>query len=134
MLHNTPQIIQTSSANVGADTTTTSTTFVDLLSLTMYINSNPVVIYFSVSGNNTTASTRVSFQLVIDGIATRGFSYICVSSGNGGSGAIVYKTQPLFYGNHTFKIQWLTSGGTAQVLAGSGASDNAYLVVDEVTI
>jgi hypothetical protein len=127
-----PQVIQTQYSALAVDTSTTSTSFVDLMSLTLATDSNRTITYFSAAGNNATSATALRFQLLIDGVVTRGCNTRCVSSGNGGTVSLVYYSSVLTPGSHTFKIQWSVSAGTGTINASTGTSDNAVLLVEEV--
>lgn len=52
-LYERPQIVQTAFTEITVDTTTTSTSFTDLLTLTIVTDNNPVISYFSVSADCT---------------------------------------------------------------------------------
>jgi len=129
-------IRQTAYTEITTSTTTTSTTYVDLLSLTITTGANSVIAHFSASNANSADTQWTEFQLVLDGTPLRGIAYESVSSGNGDSGSIVYKTSVLTAGSHTFTIQWHIgpfSGGNAN-LDPSSSIGHASFYLEEVTV
>lgn len=126
------RIVQSVFSRLSVDTTTTSTSFVDFMTLNVNTGQNALCVFFSASGNNTTSGARVHFQLLVDGVIRRGSDFFCVSTTNGGCAALVYKTFNLSDGAHVIKIQWSVTAGTGSVNASSGTSDHASLIVYEV--
>jgi hypothetical protein len=127
-----PQIIQTAFTEITVDTTTTSTSFTDLLSLTIVTDNNPVICHFSASADNTGVQD-VDFQLVIDGVAQRGCALRVIAAGFGTSAELVDKSAALSIGSHTIKIQWQVSGNTGQIRPATNIDEHASLLVEEVT-
>jgi hypothetical protein len=127
-------LIQVASTEITSDITTTSTTFIDLMTLTVTIGANPVILDFSVSCNNTGMFNQCDFQLLVDGGITRGITVYTSTSENASSGAILYKTSALTAGSHTFKIQWRVDAGTGQVRPVTTAVEHAILILEEVTV
>lgn len=121
---------------VTTSVTTTSTSYVDLLSLTATIGANAVLIHYSVSANNSSVANRsISFRLTVDGTAVRGSGLRTDANNLGNSTALVYKTAVLAAGSHTFKLQWLTEAlTTAQVRPSTNPDEHASLLITEVTI
>lgn len=138
MLVDTVRLVQTAFAELTSDTTTTSTSFVDLLTITVTTGANPVILHFSVSANNNSGffQHQQYFQLLVDGSATRGCSMRSVNSNHAASGGLVYKTSALTAGSHTFKIQWRTDSGlaTAQIRPASQPNEHASFILEEVTV
>jgi hypothetical protein len=130
------KLVQTAFTELTSNTTTTSGTFVDLLTLTITTGANAVLVHFSVSVNNNDlfAQQQQQFQLLVDGVATRGCSVRSINSNHANSGGLVYKTGVLTAGSHTFKIQWLTGGSTAQIRPVATATEHASLILKEVTV
>lgn len=130
-------IIQTDFIEVTVNTATTSTTFVNLLTRTITTGDNPVIVRFSASCGNTSATQWTEFRLVIDSVATTGFAIFSTSSGNGNSGALVHKTAALTPGAHTFNIDWHIGtfvGGNATINPTTVNTDHAVLILEEVTV
>jgi hypothetical protein len=133
-LSSQPQIVQSQYTVLGVDSTTTSTTFVDLMSTTVNTSANTCVVYFTASGDNSTTSVNSYFQLLIDGTPLRGTKYRnTANSGAGHSCILVCETPMLTAGAHVFKIQWLAQSGTSRIRPLTIATDHASLLIEEVT-
>lgn len=128
-----PQIVQTQFTELTSDTTTTSASFVDLLSLTFETDNNALISYFSVACDCSSSGQDLDFQLVIDGSAQRGIQIRIVNSGFGTGGRLVHKSALLARGSHTVKIQWRRTGGTAQIRPATQVDEHASLLIREVT-
>ncbi len=130
------KLVQTAFTELTSNTTTTSGTFVNLLTLTITTGANAVIVHFSVSVNNSDIffQQQQQFQLLVDGVATRGCGVRTVNSNHALAGGLVYKTSVLSAGSHTFTIQWLTSGSTAQIRPASTSTEHASLILKEVTV
>lgn len=119
-------------AEITASTTTTSASFVDLLTQVITIGAgSDLVVLFSASVNNTTLNTDVDFQITIDAVARRGSRVRITPAGVNQSTAIVFKALGLAAGARTVKIQWRTSGGTARVDPAANIFEHASLLVSE---
>lgn len=128
-------VTQNNFTEISADTTTTSATYVDLLSATVQVTSGVLLIHFSAAISNSGANNNMVWQLLVDGAATRG--------GGGRNGAtstqiqyaLIYKKTGLSVGSHTVKIQWSTpGGGTMQCRPVTTVNEHASLLVQEVSI
>lgn len=135
-LTNPPQLAQVAAVMVSADTTTTSTSFVDLLTLTLTTEYSFVECHFT-SCPQITAGTaaNISFQLLVDGVSVaKTHNRILGSGAIYAPSSIRYKTGLLTPDNHIFKIQWATSAGTASILSNNTSIINATtLLLREVT-
>jgi hypothetical protein len=124
---------QTSFAEITSDTTTTSLTYVDLLSVTITTIAGNISIYASASGDNTNNARLSKYRIMIDGVADRGF-VANVSPSLPDSGAIVLR-RAVTAGSHTIKLQWATSANTARIRPITNPdTDHASLLVEEVTV
>lgn len=127
--------MQTGFVEITSDTTTTSGTYVDLLSLTLTTDANMVEIHFTASVSNTAAfGSSPSFQLVIDGSAVRGAKVRVLEAVEASCAAITYRSSQLTAGSHTFKIQWLTDTSTARIRPVTTINEHASLLVNEITV
>jgi hypothetical protein len=121
---------------VSVDTTTTSTTFVDLITQNITISTNGIVlVWFSCGASNSGNNNQVIFQVTIDGVAKRGAATVAASGATDtGSAAIVLRVTGLTAGTRTVKIQWRVSAGTGRVRpATSPDTEHASLLLAEVT-
>jgi len=134
-VHGGASVLQSAMAEKSTDATTTSASFVDLLTVTITtIASTVCKIYFTVSASHTTAEAATTFQLLIDGSAVRGLATYQPKFGGGFQcgGALIYRKTGLSAASHTFKIQWKTSGSTAQIRPVTTIAEHASLVVEEI--
>ena len=130
-------ILQTASAVLAADSTTTSVTYVDLLtvSITTYGGSSlGIYATFSTSNSVDAAGTGQDYlQITLDGTSLQqaGAEQWPVSE----TGAIFYETGVVDAGAHTVKLQWRTSsGGTLRCSASSlTRPEHASLMVIETS-
>lgn len=130
-----PTLLQTTFTEVTVDTTTGSGVFVDLISQVITITAGSIIlISFTASASNTSQNTTIDFQLMIDGVATRGTGMRTSSTTAPQGNAITYRKTGLAVGAHTIKIQWRTGGGTARVRPVATAIEHASLLCQEVTV
>lgn len=126
-------LLQSVFAEIAANTTTTSTAFVDLISQAITTSPGSALeISISASASNGTTGNDQGFQLVIDGAAVRGFSCRNTGGNTATSGALVYKKTGLAAGAHTVALQWKTSGNTARVDPAGTTVEHASLLIKEV--
>ena len=135
-----PEILrQTQFAEVSSAANTTSTTFVDLFSLSITINQGSyLIISFTSSGYPTAGSPNgLTYQLVLDGTPIRGCS---AGAGSGAQNAIglygklTWKSSSLSAGSHTVLIQWRGDSGSGNIRIDPSNDDEfAFLVVQEVS-
>lgn len=106
-------VIQTASSVLASDVTTTSTTYTNLLSVTVTTSGGSCLeIYssFSLSNGVDNAATGQDFlRITVDGIQEieSGSEQWTVSEG----GAMYFKTDILTPGSHTIALQWRTQAG-----------------------
>jgi hypothetical protein len=130
-------IIQTISTVLAADTTTTSTSYVDLISLSITtVGGTSLEVYASFSCSNAVdnaAAGQDGFAVVVDGtvLLQTGNEQWTVTEG----GAIFVKTGMLTAGSHSVALQWKTqAGGTLRCSASSlTRPEHASLVVLETS-
>jgi hypothetical protein len=122
--------VQTVSTEISTDTTTTSTSYVNLLSTTINTEGPNLLIFTSVSASTTTSRTLINFQILVDSVVKRGFAFAQVA-GISAMGSLVYKIS-LTPGSHTIALQWkVASADTAQIRMGYN-TEHAELIITEV--
>lgn len=123
-------------AEIAADTTTTSASFVDLLTANITTFSSILIIQASISASNSSAlGANMDFQVLVDGVAKRGFAIRTPALSNAQLGAgLFYKMTGLTPGAHVVKLQWRTSAGTGQVRPVATIAEHASLLVEESTV
>jgi hypothetical protein len=124
----------TSYVQLTTDSTTSSATFVSLLSLTIITSGNTsLLVRTSFSGDNSSASAAQNlFAIFVDSTQVIA-GEITVSTGANQSGALEYKTPILSAGSHTVELRWATSLGTARIRPITNPNtDNASLTSVEV--
>ena len=127
-----PLLIQSLFTNVTADTTTTSATFVDLLTQTITTGANSLELLFTISASTSSGNKNIGFQILIDGTVQRGGG-LSTSSANSSISGVVSHKATVSAAAHTVKVQWLVSGGTAAInVATTPAEYHASLWVKEV--
>ena len=130
-------ILQTASVVLAANVTTTSITYVDLLSITLTTyggSSLEVYASFATSNAVDNAATGQDFiQITIDGVSLEevGSEQWPVTE----TGAIYKETAVLTAGSHTVKLQWHTqTGGTLRCSASTlTRPEHASLMVVETS-
>jgi len=118
------------------DATTTSTTFVTLLSqaITMAGSTN-LLIHFSAGVSNTGNNSQTYFRITVDGVVKRGVSVVSSSAGAVESAAMVLKVTGLSAAAHTVLVEWKVGGSTGQVRPVTAPdSEHASLLLEEVAV
>lgn len=128
------KLLQTLFTEIAVDTTTTSLTFVALLSQAVTtVAGSVVIVNFTCAGSNSANNRSEFFQLLIDGVATRGTGFgVSVAAGAPGSAALTYRATGLAAGAHTFAIQWRVSASTGQIRPVTVINEHASLLIQEV--
>jgi hypothetical protein len=134
-----PTLLQTQFAELSANTSTTSTSFVNLLSITMDTSGeSSLLIFFTGTPYMSNDSQTIAFQLVVDGTPVRGCASHSDKSGANdthATAALVYKQTGLAAGSHTITIQWKTdSGTTASIRPVTTIQESGSLLINEVTV
>lgn len=140
MLYSQPALVQTAFAEISANVSTTSTSYVDLspLTLTITTDANPIEVHFSLCAEVVSASADLGFQLLIDDavvMGTRGRISASGSPGYTSCPSMRYKSGRLTAGSHTVKIQWKTAlATTVQVRPANFIYGSGSLLVREVSV
>ena len=138
MLFIPKRLINTGFIEQLTDVSTTSTSFVDLFTLTYTHNMNvQLLIDFSACITTTAATDGAKFKLVCDSIDLDG----CTAAGgrNGASSpgycaALSGVSRALFTTTSTIKVQWsVATAGTASILPVTG-NGHACLFIAEISI
>jgi len=125
-------LIQTQQLSLSDDTTTSSTSMIDLMTINLSTMGGDLLIYFNSCSSNTKANTSNYFQIVLDSTVYQ-------------SGAVNYANTPavninlftkitgLAADKYTVKVQWYTSANVGQIrpIAASG-SECAQLLIMEM--
>lgn len=123
---------QSKFAEVTADTTTTSTTFVGLLSINITTDDGYLIIHSASSSSCSSANRQIFFQVLVDSVAKRGYA-VRLSGANNAEGSAVVIRVPVTAGAHTVALQWRVSASTGQVRPVSFIEESASLLVEEVS-
>jgi len=126
--------IQSAQSQITVDTATASTSFSNLLTLSMTFGSSGTsiaIVRFTGAGS-TSSGTNTQFQLMIDGYAVSAANALSVSTSLAPV-AIQYRTA-LAFGVHTFTVRWKLSGAGAAAINPVSAPNNehATIIVEEV--
>ncbi len=120
-------------AEVTVDTTTTLTTFVDLLTTTLTTGASDILINASVASSNAMNNEVHDFRILIDAVVQRGFASSRGTASVNGQGTGIVLRRSVTAATHTIKLQWKVSGGTAQVeVVTTPDSEHASLYVQEL--
>ena len=127
-------VLQTDSAEVTTDTTSPSTSFVDLLTVNMTTGANFIIIDVTASLSTDGANNNAQIRILVDGASKGGGGEDLRTSGVASSFAIK-KRIPITAAAHVIKLQWRTNSNTLQCRPITGAVDveHASLVVQEVS-
>lgn len=134
-LYSPAALVQSAAALLAGDNSTTSTTPVDLLSLTINTTGGGLCIWFTAGASATGAGETIQFTLLVDGVVVIGSNVRCSAAAISESVALVCKRFPTA-GSHIVKVQWcIPTVGTAQILVSSAPnSDHGRLLVQEVNV
>jgi len=97
---------QTAYYNLPADSSTTSSSFVSLMSTTVTTSLSKVLVVFGCSATVTSPNSTITLRLKVDETVVRGTLIRGASEGAGGSAIINYQDNNLSAGSHTFTIEW----------------------------
>jgi hypothetical protein len=119
------------------NTTTASGVFVTLLTLPIVtqVGTRLLVHATASSSNQSLTGQSVFFRVTLDGVAQRAFANIVslLGGNTAQAGAVVLILTGLAAGAHTIELQWMTTGGTAQVRPIAAANqEHASLLVQEL--
>lgn len=127
--------IQTVFNQITVDTSTTSTTFVTLMSQAITVAANSrIMVQFDVSYTASTNNTDTSFRMSLDGTPQRGTGGTSRNTTPASdSCALTWVSGALTAGPHTVLIEWLVSSSTALInVVTVPGSHHASLVLQEI--
>lgn len=124
---------QTVFAEISTNTTTTSTTFTNLLSQAITTQSGFLLINLTISASNSAANRTVSFQVLVDGVVRRGLSVRVSATGVAESGGLVLRV-PVTAATHTVAVQWSVSSSTGQIRPTTTVTEHCSLLLQEVAV
>jgi hypothetical protein len=126
-------LLQTAEAHVTVDTTTTSHTFVDLLSVTLTTSGGALLINAGGAINNSNAGKAMQLRVTLNTVSQGGVTVV-----NTGANAVSFGMAikvAAAAGSNTIALQWLTPANTAQCRPVTQADlESASLVVQEVSV
>lgn len=130
-------IVQTLSARVSTDPTTTTSTAspptVALLTISVTTSaSTKLVIHANVTVSNTSANQLMYFTIDVDGTIYERAAVYKTTTGTQGNVALSAVVEGLSPGSHTVKLYWATNGGTAQIRPNNTNYEHANMIVQEV--
>lgn len=120
-------------AEISTNTTTTSTTFTNLLSQNITTQAGFLLINLTISASNASANRTINFQILVDGVVKRGLSVRVSASGVAESGALVLKV-PVTAASHTVLVQWSVLSSTGQIRPTTTVTEHCSLLIQEVAI
>lgn len=128
----TTDILQTASAVVSTNATTTSATYADLLSITLTVSAGSSLdVYASFCADNSSYGTPLFMQIIV-GATVLAATSLCQYA-HPEIGQLYKNTGVLSAASYTVKLQWKTASGTARCTALSLAQpEHASLVVMEL--
>jgi hypothetical protein len=132
-----PSLLQTAFSEITVDTTTNSTSYIDLLTITITTSGgSTAVLYFTASFNNNTSLTTLtqSFQFLVDGVAATSDTFLSFARPRDTSVGMVHETAVLSAASHTFKVQWKVSTLTGQIRPVTTIQNHASFLVKEMTV
>lgn len=109
----TGAVVQSFFDELTVDTTTTSTTFVDLLTRAITTDATNILVLVTAGASNTNSDKFVAFRITVDGVAVRAVSSTGKSN-NAETHAILCK-KAVSAGAHTVKLQWKVEVNTGQI-------------------
>jgi len=114
---------------VGVDTTTTSTVFVDLLSIVLTTDAGFLEIESTVASNSITVLSFI--RVALDGVSVPDSETVQLV---GDSSSSILKRVAVTAGTHTVSLQWRTTIlGTLQVRPVTNPQEHATLLIREVS-
>ncbi len=128
-------VIQTKFVEVTADTTTTSTSYGNLLSITLTSTTGTKLeILATVGFSNNTANVVTNFQIQADSTVLRAVASQN-SAASGANAVAIVARKSIAAGSHTVNLRWkVAAASTAQVRPATQADrEHASLSVHEVT-
>jgi hypothetical protein len=130
----TNKITQVKFTSLNTDSTTTSTTFVNLITQSITIQEGSyLLIRSSFSTSDSTSSGNINaFRITVDGVSyAEGGAEIWTPSSQ--SGAIVCKVGPMTGGAHIINLDWHTASGNTLRCRPLTQPEQASIVTTEIT-
>jgi hypothetical protein len=130
-------VLQTVTSVISANTTTTSATFVTLLTvaITTQASTKLDIKFAGAASSSNNSADQVFFRLTVDGVAQSAVGITTNSSGANlaESMALTWVVTGLAAGAHTVLIQWRRSANTAQIRpVAAPDAESATLTVQEI--
>src|SRR3972149_2023582 len=128
--------LQSVASEITVDTTTTSTTFVTLLTRTITIVAGSVLlVWFTETNSQSSGSQTTFFRLQVDGVTQKSAGTRSPAVGDPQGIGIVQRVTGLAAGLRTVTIHWRVTGGTSRIRpVAVPDAEPASLVVAEVTV
>lgn len=127
---------QTVFGEISGDTTTTSTSYVNIGSMAITTNNGgSLELHFTASCSNTAvAGSTMSFQLTLDGVGVSETTLRMIDATGQQSTGIRYNSGVLAPGVHNLGINWKTDTGTARIRPVTTINEHASLLAKELTV
>lgn len=128
----TGAVLQMQTTELDADTSTNSSTWVDLLTVNVTtVAGSKLMVHFTAGFINTGTATTY-FRVTVDGTAKRGVANRASNNNYGQNASAVMTVPGLASGAHVVKLQWRVSGNVANVRPVTNPdSEHATLLVEE---
>lgn len=128
-----PILRQTSAARVSVDVSTTSTTFVSLLSLSITVEAGFLLLLFTASVEQSNDNQTTYFDLQVNGTTVAGASHTHRNPTKAGCVAISHR-MAIAAGTHTVSVGWRVSNNTSYIRPVTDPTgEHGHLLVQEVT-
>lgn len=129
-------LVQSRFREITVDTTTTSPTFVTLLTDTITIGAGrALIIQFLSSMSNSNSNNIVYARIQVNGVTYRGAATTAQNTNRSGAVCIQTRVTGLAAGTHTVTVQWRVSGGTGQVrVVSQPDTESASMLIEEVSV
>lgn len=129
-----PTLLQSVFTEQTADTSTTSTSFVTLLTRAITIQTGSILLIDTTASISNTGVSAIDIQVTIDGTPVRGSGTRTTAANVPNSLALTFRRAGLSAGSHTILLQWRTSTGTARCRPTTTLNEHASLRIQEVTV
>jgi hypothetical protein len=127
--------LQTQFTKLLVNTTTTSSTFVDLITVLVTIQAgSSLQISFAETNSSSSASATTFFRVTVDAIVMQGAATRSPGGGDPQGVSINDYITGLAAGVHTVKVQWRTNSGTSRIRpVASPDAESASILINEVS-
>ena len=126
-------LVQEREIELQADTQTTSTTWADLLTLSVTTTGGALLLYADISATTSYSGASYSLRVTVDGVAVKGAGVYPGTSSVPMCGSLTCK-KTVAAGTHTVKLQWRVSRNTLYCQPVSQDDEHATLLVEEVSV